>query len=101
VELDCGLYASAADAEFIAAARTDVPALVAEVRKLRALMETLQWGSCDGCGNHWQCPLCTGRRPYDVTGVSYDDYGAPGTEGYGHVADCPLAGLLIPLNPHP
>lgn len=34
-----GQFARGADATFIAAAREDVPALVAEVRRLRALLE--------------------------------------------------------------
>lgn len=35
-------YAATADGEFIAAARTDVPALLAEVRRLRAELEAAQ-----------------------------------------------------------
>lgn len=42
---------SRADAEFVAAARTDVPALVAEVRRLRAELAELE--NAPLCGKTW------------------------------------------------
>ena len=55
------------DAEFIAHARSDVPALVAEVRRLRAAVERVREmhagepyaqgpDYCDECEHKWPCP---------------------------------------------
>ena len=54
------------DAEFIAAARDDVPALVAEVRKLRGLLGELQWIHFHG---HEQfCPVCNASAENETHG---------------------------------
>ena len=67
---DCGVRGGyeRADAEFIAHARSDVPALLAEVRRLRAAAERVrelhEW-YCAGCeGTDPECgPMC--RHCYD------------------------------------
>jgi hypothetical protein len=43
--------------------------LVAEVRRLRAVVKRLEWGSCDGCGNREVCTECKARKstPDEVT----------------------------------
>lgn len=48
------------DAAFIAHARGDVPALVAEVRRLRGLVQSAEWKNCDGnvSGCSSACPWC-------------------------------------------
>ncbi len=63
------------NAQFIAHARTDVPALLTEVERLRGLIKTAEWyesnerhgvevycNHCDGCprDGHWdECPAFT------------------------------------------
>jgi hypothetical protein len=44
------MHNAAADATFIAHARTDVPALVAEVRRLRGLVRDAYWEAAGGWG---------------------------------------------------
>lgn len=60
----------------------------AETARLRAALESIQWGSCDGCGNHYRCPECHGYRPLDDPGDA--------SEGmtYGHKPDCKVAAAL-------
>lgn len=64
------------DAEFIAHARADVPVLAAEVRRLRGLVATDEWGTDP---HYWECSHCgaTGRRQ-----------GTSSTKPT-HEADCP------------
>ena len=45
------------DADHAAKAYDEQSAKIAE---LRAALEAIQWGSCDGCGQHQFCPLCKG-----------------------------------------
>ena len=72
----CRLYLRAFDAEFIAHARTDVPRLVAEAKRLQAAVERvreLHAGKayaqgpdyCDECEHKWPCPTirALGIRP--------------------------------------
>jgi hypothetical protein len=35
---------------------------VAERDTLRKALESIQWGSCDGCGNMSHCPECRAYR---------------------------------------
>ena len=74
------------DCEFMAHARADIPALIAEVRKLRSVLESIQWGSCDGCGSLEICPICKGRREDYSAGYPYP----PGK----HTNDCPVGEAL-------
>ncbi|USH45596.1 hypothetical protein SEA_PHABULOSO_101 [Gordonia phage Phabuloso] len=54
---------NAADAEFIAHARTDVPALVSRVRELEALARDwkLAVENCDHEDDGWDCDACLQR----------------------------------------
>jgi len=36
--------------------------LIDEVRRLRAVVKRLEWGSCDGCGIRDMCTECGARR---------------------------------------
>jgi len=79
------LYATDADMDFIAHARTDIPALVAEVRRLRAKREaTCKWTEARA----W-----IGAEPYWETecGKAHDfgGEGFPGDYGYEF---CPFTG---------
>ncbi len=75
-------YTEPADAEFIVHARTDVPELIAYVRKLqeknaklREMLKSLEWDHCDG---YEVCLVC----------------GQEGPDGLVHKPDCELARLL-------
>ena len=67
---------------------SDVHELVAEVRKLRAALDLIQWGSCDGCGNKYCCPECGGNKPHPECPRDEDD------PPEGHKPDCPV-GLAL------
>jgi hypothetical protein len=74
--LEKGGYANAA---FIAAARQDVPRLVAAVRELRAVVEECEWAS-------YGCPVCGHAEPgMHATGYRHLE---------GHASDCALAAAL-------
>jgi len=34
------------------------------IRRLRSALESVQWGSCDGCGNKVRCSECFGYQPH-------------------------------------
>lgn len=57
----------------------------AEVERLRAALEAVQWGSCDGCGQKSYCPECGTR---DV--IYKDGHYTPSV----HEADC-IVGLAL------
>jgi hypothetical protein len=63
------------DLKFIAAARSDIPALVAEVRRMRGLLASLSTADapCEHCCPH--CPWCSGKLNQDAR--------------FTHDADCP------------
>lgn len=67
-----------ADLEFLAAARTDVPALVAWARKAREVLVSVQWAG--ERGKLPACPVCAAVAFEDSAGA--------------HAADCALAALL-------
>jgi hypothetical protein len=52
-------------AEFVAHSRTNVPALIAEIRKLRAALQAVEYADMEG-----RCPWCASRA------------------GQGHAPDC-------------
>jgi hypothetical protein len=60
------------------------PALVAELRKLRAALERAQWGACEPCGEKGVCPECRGRDPAEFAS---DDEA-------GHRPGCQIAAAL-------
>jgi rubrerythrin len=43
-----------------AAAEADL--LKEQIDRLRGALEVAQWGSCDGCGQLRQCPVCGASR---------------------------------------
>lgn len=63
--------------------------LEAELAEAKAVLREVEWGSCDGCGNKHNCPLCL--RPKG--GIWSEELGDldPNTE---HAPDCRLAKLL-------
>lgn len=69
-------------------AKEDVPVLLAEIHKLRAVLarEDVQWASCDGCGNHYCCPSCGAQK------TQFDEEGLirPSTHG----PDCCIGDAL-------
>jgi len=58
-------------------------------RALRAALESIQWGSCDGCGRHVYCPICKGQEP---SLAEYDEVSP--RERFGHKPDCPIGKAL-------
>lgn len=68
-----------ADRDFAVAARSDVPALVAEARVLRKLLRECEWHESNGAET---CPACGGERP------------GPGAVPNGHVSGCALAAAI-------
>lgn len=79
----------ASDADFIAAARTALPQLLSEVRKLMTALALVEWGSCDGCGNKHHCVECRGGRPPDGYELWPEE-----KDYYGHKPGCPVAAAL-------
>lgn len=67
--------------ESLDAADRDVGALVAEVRRLRALVKSLEWGSCDGCGISDVCTECKAHKS-DIDPDTWKPIGH-------HKPDCP------------
>lgn len=67
-------HGNAKDAEFIAAARTDVPALLAEVERLRGLIKAAEMNGCYPTEVRGNCPWC-----------GY----APGNYKRSHAPECP------------
>jgi hypothetical protein len=63
-------------------------ARVDEAARLRAALESIQWGSCDGCGNHHRCPECHGHRP--VPEFDQD----PAYMQVGHTTTCTVGRAL-------
>lgn len=84
-----------ANAAFAAAARTDVPALVEEVRKLRGVLRECEWG-----GEHprWGCDVCPCCGGF---GPARPGQERPAVLG-GHAPYCRLAaalGVTTPRSP--
>lgn len=76
-----------ADAKFIARTRTDVPALVAEVRRLRAMLDLpagIRWDL-----TRWRCDRCdaTGTWTGDTDPAAVDPVTAAAAEAHRHAAD--------------
>jgi hypothetical protein len=63
---------------------SDVPALCAEVRRLRELVKLLEWGSCDGCGQRNRCTECKADRMGE-----WDDAKGEMVGAGRHKSDCP------------
>jgi hypothetical protein len=77
IETDSGYYPpDLEDAAFIAGARQDVPALLAEVRRLQGLIKAVEW---DGYNGIDCCPWCMEPSP-DALGRG------------GHAPTCPAFG---------
>ena len=51
-------------------------------------LTALEWGSCDGCGQHQCCPICGADRV-----VSTEEGSVPGK----HEPNCPVASILDKL----
>lgn len=49
----------------------------------------LEWGSCDGCGQHHECTVCGAPR----VDWNQGDYPVPGQ----HKPDCPVPALIAKL----
>jgi hypothetical protein len=54
--------------------------------ELRKVLQHVQWGSCDGCGRMWYCPIC---------GASKEHWDDDGNHAEGeHAEDCPIGNAL-------
>lgn len=81
------IAARAEDVLFMASARSNVPALVAEARRLRALMKRVEWSRQED--PHWtSCPWgCIVKTNWEA---EEDANGQPtGAHGYRHEPECP------------
>lgn len=81
--------ATNADAQFIGHARTDVPALVAENRRMRALLLEVEWEGqqrIDYDDDAPACPLCGGIDPDSYQAQK----GATDGKRVGHAPTCEL-----------
>jgi hypothetical protein len=81
-EPDCLKFASTEDANRGMALFTD---LMARINKLEGLVRLLEWGSCDGCGNHNYCPLCYQEKEH----FAWDE-DDPGIRAGIHKPNCPV-----------
>jgi hypothetical protein len=57
-------------------------------------IEALEWGSCDGCGQHYTCPVC------GATKTTWDESGMNELPGK-HKEDCPIPALIAKLRAAP
>lgn len=86
-DCDHSIAARAEDVLFMASARSNVPALVAEARRLRALMKRVEWSRQED--PHWtSCPWgCIVKTNWEA---EEDANGQPtGAHGYRHEPECP------------
>jgi hypothetical protein len=81
-EMNCLTFATPEDAK---KAESLFNKMQGRIDMLSSLVRLLEWGSCDGCGNHAYCPLCSQAKE----SMSWDEDEPVNHAGF-HKPDCPV-----------
>jgi hypothetical protein len=81
-EMNCLTFASPEDAK---KGEDIFNGMLRRINALSSLVRLLEWGSCDGCGNHAFCPLCHQAKEI----LSWDEDEPVNRAGF-HKPDCPV-----------